>query len=296
MLTGRLLPSREFSLLQLCLPEFGLDQIKPFPILAFELFDLLLQFLAVLFSQGFGEANLAINVADEELGRFHVYLEAEVEHDLDAFAAGRTILEEVLLELHQVLEIVDELRILMVLEDTLNFDVLPAQEEGALLLTTGLVDLLHLSVLLLHLLFELLLKSGLYVSNCGFVEELESRPFGYLVLFLEFFFEERPFGGRLLVESPFEEVEGLVKCFVTLVAADVGPGVLNRRDGTLVDRLHVGLDQVPKHVSIQLLTVYHLGTNSLEDLASQHHHLLRELRPQLVERDVDQVLQLVLVR
>ena len=80
---------------------------------------------------------------------------------------------------------------------------------------------------------------------------------------------------------------------MALIFADIAPTGLDGGDGTGVDGVDVGFGQIVKHFSIKRLVIQLLRLDAIHDLSAKGVHLLNELGPQVVQRDIRQVLQLV---
>lgn len=136
---------------------------------------------------------------------------------------------------------------------------------------------LDLLELVLDLGLQILNEILLHFPNSYFVEVLKSFFLGAAVEILQLMILEGALAGDVLADVLGEDVVRLFQSFLALILADVGPGAFDAWDGALVDRLHVALNQVPEHGSVQRLAVDFLGLDTLQNLASQAVDLLNEL-------------------
>lgn len=251
---------------------------------------MLLELLDVFLGEGLDQVHLVHRVSEEELCCFHDGLQTKVGAYFLSVCSRWTSLFKHVLEVDNVLKIVHEPWVVLVLEGSLNFGVVLAQEHDTFLFTALVIILLDVIELLLHFILELFQKFVFYLSNSYLREETESGSFGYEVLVLQLLFVKWSLVGYLISESLVEHFHGVVEGLHAFVFADVGPGAFDAGDRPLIDRLNVALAKVPEHVTVQLLAVNHLRLDSLEDLAAQHVHLLNELRSQVLHGNVDKIL------
>lgn len=256
---------------------------------------MLLKLLDVFLREGLDQVHLVHRVSEEELCCFHDSLQTKVGADFLSVCSRWAGLIKHVLKVDDVLKIVHEPWIVLVLEGSLNFGVVLAQEHDTLLFTALIIILFHIMELLLHFLFELFQEFVFDLSNSYLSEESESSSFGNEVLVLQLLFVKWSLVGYLLSESLVEHFHGVVEGLHAFVFADVGPGALDAGDRTLVDRLNVTLAKVPEHVTVQHFAIYHLWLDSLEDLATEHVDLLNKLRSQVLHGNVDKILERVFV-
>ena len=108
------------------------------------------------------------DIANEELGGLHNGLQAKVKQGfLSVGARWPTFLED-LFELLDVVEVVNEARVLLVLEGSLDLGVALPQEHDALLLAVLGIVLLDLVVLLFHFFLQVIHILILNFSNSYF--------------------------------------------------------------------------------------------------------------------------------
>jgi len=131
------------------------------------------------------------------------------------------------------------------------------------------------------------------LSDCRFVEKYHGSLLGCLVDRFELNLEH----GATLAESVIKELLKDLVCIhhglLALILADVRPTGFDRWNCSRIDRVDIRLGQVVKHFSIQRLVVELLGFDAVHDFAAQGVDLLDEFRPQVVQRDVSEVLELV---
>ena len=77
---------------------------------------------------------------------------------------------------------------------------------------------------------------------------------------------------------------------MALIFADVAPTGLDGGDGAGVDGVNVGFGQIVKHFSIKRLVIQLLRLDAIHDLSAKGVHLLNEFGPQVILRDIGQVL------
>lgn len=241
------------------------------------------------------QVHLVDGVAQEEFSCLHHGLEAEVSGDLFAVAARWAGVFKHVFELNDVLEEVHEARVVLVLEGPLDLGVVLPQEHNAFLLTALIVVLFDVVELLLHLLLQLFQEFILAFTDGSLLEGCHRRAFGQEILVFEFFFVQGSLVLNLLLERLVEQVHGVVECLEAFILANIRPGALNAGDRALVDGVDVALAEVPEHVTIQGFAVDHLGLDSLQDLAPEHVYLFDKFRPQCFHRNIDQVLESILI-
>ena len=127
------------------------------------------------------------------------------------------------------------------------------------------------------------------------VELVHGLSLGILVDLLELTLEHRAPLRELIVEELLKYLVGILHGLLTLILADVAPRGLNRGDGTCVDRVDVRFGKVVKHLAVEGLGVELLRLDPVHDLPPQCVHLLNELRPQVLQWYISQILQLVLL-
>ena len=127
----------------------------------------------------------------------------------------------------------------VVLEVSFDGHVGVLEELVAGLLALCLVELGEMSLDLFDFVLELVQEFLLYVTNRFFFEFFHTLLFGVAVDIFEFVVEERGFVVELLGEAVLEEFDGVVKSFLALVLADVGPGTVDVGHDTGVDGFNV---------------------------------------------------------
>ena len=145
------------------------------------------------------------------------------------------------------------------------------------------------------MLLELRVEHVFDLANGCFIELFHGELLGLLVDLLELTLQHGASLTEVVIELLFEDLVSVHHCLLALVLADVAPARFNRGYSTRIDRIHIALGQVVKHLSIEWLVIELLRFDAIHHLASQCVHLFDELGPQVVQRDVCQVLQLVLL-
>ena len=148
---------------------------------------------------------------------------------------------------------------------------------------------------MVHLLLQLDVEHVLYLANSCLIELRHGLLLGLLVDLFEFAFEHRASLAEVIVKELFENLICVHHGFLALILADVAPTGLNRWHGARINRINVRFGQIVKHLTVQWLVIQLLGLDSVHDLAAQRVHLLDELGAQVVQRNVRQVLELVLL-
>ena len=116
---------------------------------------------------------------------------------------------------------------------------------------------------------------------------------GLLVDLLELALQHGAPLAKIIVKLLFKDLISVHHCFLALIFADVAPTGLDGGDGSGINGVDVGFGQIVEHFSIKWFVVQLLRFDAIHDLSAKRVHLLNEFGPQVVQRDIGQVLQLV---
>lgn len=116
-----------------------------------------------------------------------------------------------------------------------NHVVVSLQELVAFLLTGLLILKIIGFILVIHLLLEDGMEFIPFLANCCFLKYYHGFIFGHLVNTFQLFLGHRDTIGELLVETLFEDLEGISHGVLTFIPADIGPRRLNTWHGSTID-------------------------------------------------------------
>ena len=111
-----------------------------------------------------------------------------------------------------------------------------------------------------------------------------------------------------LLQIPLADRQGEFLCYLTvkillrgfegglrLLAADIGPRALYRRNSPTIDLLDVLLSKRYPHTSVDASAIYLLASHALENFGPQGEGLLYKLRPQVLNANRVETLKIVFV-